>query len=163
MADTTGTVADTVEARAVQGGRPASAEPGRLGRALTRLPGAGDGGVLSYLEARGQPPEVLETVRGEATFYADYFHLRRTASGEIFDQRKMVAAHRRYPFGTVLRVTNTANDSSVVVRVVDRGPFAPGRRMPAVLDLSRSAAERLDFIPQGRAIVRLEVLEWGDE
>jgi rare lipoprotein A len=104
----------------------------------------------------------LETTTGEATYYARYFEGRRTASGLPFRQNQMVAAHRAYPFGTILRVTNTANQRSVNVRVVDRGPFgnsAAARR--TVIDLSRRAAGELGYLEGGRARVRVEVLEWG--
>lgn len=105
------------------------------------------------------PEEVLESVTGEASFYADTFEGRRTASGIPFRQNQMVAAHRGYPFGTVLRVTNTGNDRTVNVRVVDRGPFGKQSR---ILDLSRRAAQELGYVGAGRAQVRVEVLEWGD-
>lgn len=99
----------------------------------------------------------LETKTGTASFYADKFHNRRTASGIRYDRNALVAAHRTYPFGTVLRVTNLANDRVVTVRVVDRGPFIKGR----ILDLSRRAAEELRFIGAGLTEVRIEVLEFG--
>lgn len=105
--------------------------------------------------------EVLETVTGSATFYANRFEGRRTASGIPFRQNQMVAAHRAYPFGTILRVTNLRNDRSVNVRVVDRGPFGASAARGTIIDLSRRAAENLDFINAGRARVRVEVLEWG--
>lgn len=106
--------------------------------------------------------DILETVTGEATFYAQKFEGRRTASGIPFRQNQMVAAHRAYPFGTLLRVTNTGNDRSVTVRVVDRGPFgSSARAQRTVLDLSTRAAEQLGYIQAGRAQVRVEVLEWG--
>jgi len=105
------------------------------------------------------PEPVLEEVRGEATFYADKFEGRRTASGIPFRQNQMVAAHRNYPFGTVLRVTNTRNDRSVNVRVVDRGPFGSQQ---TIIDLSRRAADQLGFIQAGRTPVQVEVLEWGN-
>jgi rare lipoprotein A len=109
------------------------------------------------------PDDVLETVRGEATFYSNIFEGRRTASGIPFRQNQMVAAHPAYPFGTLLRVTNTRNNESVNVRVVDRGPFgARAQARGTIIDLSRRAAERLDFITAGRAPVRVEVLEWGE-
>jgi rare lipoprotein A len=109
------------------------------------------------------PDRVLERVTGEATFYADRFEGRRTASGVPFRQNQMVAAHRAYPFGTLLRVTNLRNDRSVNVRVVDRGPFgAAAKARGAVLDLSRRAAERLGYIDAGRTRVSVEVLEWGN-
>ncbi len=105
---------------------------------------------------------VLQSVRGEATYYADKFDGRETASGTIFRQNDMVAAHRGFPFGTLLRVTNTRNDRSVEVRVVDRGPW--GARAAArntIIDLSRRAARQLGYVSQGRAPVRIDVLEWG--
>lgn len=111
---------------------------------------------------RALPERVLQRVTGAATYYADKFEGRRTASGIPFRQNQMVAAHRAYPFGTVLRVTNLRNDRSVNVRVVDRGPFArPRGAERPVVDLSRRAAQQLGFIDAGRAQVRIEVLEWG--
>jgi rare lipoprotein A (peptidoglycan hydrolase) len=105
----------------------------------------------------------LQTVTGEATFYADKFEGRRTASGIPFRQHQLVAAHRAFPFGTLLRVTNTSNNRAVNVRVVDRGPFGAGARAQrTVIDLSRRAAEQLGYIQAGRTQVRVEVLEWGD-
>lgn len=120
-------------------------------------PGADPGEVPARL-----PERVLETVTGDATFYANQFEGRRTASGIPFRQNQMVAAHRAFPFGTILRVTNLRNDRSVNVRVVDRGPFGTsGHAQRTVLDLSRRAAERLGYIAQGRTPVRVDVLEWG--
>ncbi|MEX2582404.1 MAG: septal ring lytic transglycosylase RlpA family protein [Gemmatimonadota bacterium] len=112
--------------------------------------------------ASALPQEALEEVTGQATFYADYFEGRRTASGIPFRQNQLVAAHRAYPFGTVLRVTNTRNSRSVNVRVVDRGPFgSAAAAQNTILDLSRRAAEELDYVNAGRTPVRIEVLEWG--
>lgn len=105
----------------------------------------------------------LETVSGEATFYASRFEGRRTASGIPFRQNQMVAAHRAYPFGTILRVTNLRNDRSVNVRVIDRGPHgAAAAARNTIVDLSRRAAEQLGYVAAGRAPVRVEVLEWGE-
>ena len=115
----------------------------------------------SRLVRRSVRNAALEVEEGEATFYADQFDGRRTASGRTFRQSEMVAAHRAFPFGTQLRVTNTANGNEVEVRVVDRGPFGKRGELAPVLDLSRAAAERLDFVEQGRARVRVDVLEWG--
>ena len=111
--------------------------------------------------AANLPEAVLETITGEATFYANSFEGRRTASGIPFRQNQMVAAHRGYPFGTILRVTNLRNSRSVNVRVVDRGPFGASAARGTIIDLSRRAAQDLDFINAGRAQVRVEVLEWG--
>ncbi len=108
------------------------------------------------------PEPVLRTVTGDATFYADKFEGKRTASGIPFRQNQMVAAHRAFPFGTILRVTNLRNNRSVNVRVVDRGPFGTSQRAKqTIIDLSRRAAQQLGYIGAGRAPVRVEVLEWG--
>lgn len=91
---------------------------------------------------------------GVASYYADKFQGRPTASGEKFDQRKMTAAHRTLAFGTKVRVTDVATGKTVTVRVNDRGPFVAGR----VIDLSRAAAEKLGIVRAGLARVRIEVL-----
>jgi rare lipoprotein A len=70
-----------------------------------------------------------------ASYYADKFHGRRTASGALFDMNKYTAAHKKFPFGTKLRVTNEANGESVIVEVTDRGPFVRSRE----IDLSKKA------------------------
>lgn len=95
---------------------------------------------------------------GEASWYGRRFHGRRTANGEKFDMNKLTAAHRTLPFGSLVRVTNLENDRSVTVRINDRGPFAKGR----VLDLSRSAAQKLGFLGSGRAKVEARVLRLGN-
>lgn len=122
--------------------------------------GAPANGVPAALA--GIPGDILETVTGEATFYADTFEGRRTASGIPFRQNQMVAAHRAYPFGTILRVTNTRNDRSVNVRVVDRGPHgAIAKARNTIIDLSRRAADELGYVAAGRTPVKVEVLQWG--
>ena len=70
-----------------------------------------------------------------ASYYADRFHGRRTASGRVYDKNKLTAAHKSLPYGTKVRVTNLANGKSVIVEVIDRGPFVRGRE----IDLSRKA------------------------
>ncbi|HEX2191375.1 MAG TPA: septal ring lytic transglycosylase RlpA family protein [Longimicrobiaceae bacterium] len=108
-------------------------------------------------------PKVLASATGGATLYADKFEGRRTASGIPFRQNQLVAAHRGYPFGTLLRVTNLRNGRSVNVRVVDRGPFgSAANKRRTIIDLSRRAADRLGYTAAGRAQVRVEVLEWGE-
>lgn len=102
---------------------------------------------------------MLSVALGEATYYADKFEGRRTASGIVFSNRKMYAAHLKYPFGTIVRVTNLRNDKSVILEVVDRGPHGSKR---TIIDVSKSAAQELDFIRAGRVPVRVEVLEWGE-
>ena len=92
-----------------------------------------------------------------ASYYADKFHGRPTASGEIFNMNDYTCAHKTLPFGTVLRVTNLANGRSVNVRVNDRGPFVAGRE----IDLSKAAAYQLDMLSSGTANVRLEIISQG--
>lgn len=89
---------------------------------------------------------------GVAAYYATAFHGRRTASGSVYDERELTAAHRTLPFGTRVRVTHLANGRDVVVTINDRGPFTKGR----VIDLSREAARRIDLLRDGIARVRLE-------
>jgi rare lipoprotein A len=105
---------------------------------------------------------VLDTQVGDATFYAQSFQGDRTASGVKFDHRKAVAAHRTYPFGTVARVKNLENGKSVSVVIVDRGPFGKNWREGAIIDLSRTAAQKLGMIHDGQVRVRIDVLAWGD-
>lgn len=94
---------------------------------------------------------------GIASWYGNEYHGRITASGEVFNQEAMTAAHRTFPFGTVVQVTNLKNHRTVVVRINDRGPFVRGR----VIDLSRGAARELNMLRDGVVPVRIEVLEWG--
>ena len=91
-----------------------------------------------------------------ASYYADKFHGRRTASGIRYDKNKLTAAHKSLPFGTKVRVTNEANGKSVVVEVTDRGPFVRGRE----IDLSRKAFYTIaSSSGMGYIRVTLEVLQ----
>ncbi len=92
---------------------------------------------------------------GLASFYNDKFEGKKTASGEIYKASKLTAAHRTLPFGTRVKVTNLSNNRSVVVTVNDRGPFVKNR----VIDLSRAAAEKLGYIDQGVAEVKVEPVQ----
>jgi rare lipoprotein A (peptidoglycan hydrolase) len=102
--------------------------------------------------------KIFLTLEGIASYYAKDFHGKQTSNGEIFDMNALTAAHRTFPFGTKVRVTNLENNKIVVVRVNDRGPFIEGRMM----DLSMGAAKEIDLIRNGTTRVRLEVLEWGN-
>jgi hypothetical protein len=105
---------------------------------------------------------VLESAEGEATYYAGFFEGRPTASGVVFSNAEYYAAHRTYPFGTIVRVTNLINGRSLTVRIVDRGPHGSSARARAtIIDLSQRAAAELDFIVRGRVPVRVDVLTWG--
>ena len=95
---------------------------------------------------------------GKASFYADKFEGSPTASGEKYKHNKLTAAHKSLPFGTKLKVTNLSNNRTVEVVVNDRGPYVENR----VIDLSKSAAEKLEFVNQGLAEVKIEVIDAGD-
>ncbi|QQR84294.1 septal ring lytic transglycosylase RlpA family protein [Candidatus Peregrinibacteria bacterium] len=95
---------------------------------------------------------------GKASYYGEKFHGRTTASGEVFDASAMTAAHRTYPFGTHVKVTNVANNESVVVRITDRGPYSEGR----VIDLSKAAFEAISPLSRGVIEVALEVVDIPD-
>jgi len=97
--------------------------------------------------------------RGKASYYADTFEGRTTASGEIFTHEKLTAASRTLPLGTRVRVTNEENDKSVVVRINDRGPYVRGR----IIDLSKAAAHRLGIVEDGVADVRIEPLDGANQ
>jgi len=99
-------------------------------------------------------PMEREVEVGFASYYASRFHGNRTASGVRYDEEGMTAAHRTLPFGTRVRVTNLTNGRSVVVTITDRGPFTPGR----IIDVSKGAARKLDFVRAGTARVRVNIL-----
>ncbi len=96
--------------------------------------------------------------RGIASFYADKFEGRITASGEIYKHSKLTAAHPELPFGTFVKITNLTNGNSVIVVINDRGPYVGDR----IIDLSKKAAIKLDFIALGTTEVSLEVVEKGN-
>jgi peptidoglycan lytic transglycosylase len=106
---------------------------------------------------------VLETSRGLASYYAKMLHGRLTASGVKLNLDDLVAAHPTYPFGTLVRVTNLANQHVVNVSIVDRGPARGPRAEGVIIDLSRAAAEELSLFEDGRGNVILEVLKWGGD
>lgn len=90
--------------------------------------------------------------KGFASFYADSFQGKQTASGEKFNQNKRTAAHKTLPFGTKVKVTNLKNGKSVKVRVNDRGPFVAGR----IIDLSKGAARKIDMKKDGVVSVEIQ-------
>lgn len=98
------------------------------------------------------------TQRGQAAYYGDSLAGHRTANGERYDPQAFTAAHRSFPFDTIVRVVCRKTGKHTYVRITDRGPFGNSKR---VIDLSRIAAERLGIIGQGVADVRLEVVQWG--
>jgi rare lipoprotein A len=109
-------------------------------------------GCVARPAAPWVPP--VEARLGLASYYANRFHGRRTASGARYDRTQLTAAHRSLPFGTLVRVTNPHNRRSVVVRINDRGPYIRGRE----LDLSREAARVLGVLTRGVARVAWEII-----
>jgi len=121
----------------------------------------GDAPPLREIAGRPRPaPQQVSvgpiqfSMRGIASWYGPGFHGNRSASGEIFNQNALTAAHRNLPFGTQVRVTNLNNGQSVVVRINDRGPYSGGR----VIDLSAAAARAVGLIQAGVAPVSIDVL-----
>lgn len=83
--------------------------------------------------------------KGRASYYGNKFHGRMMSSGLRYHRDSMFCAHRSYPFGTLLKVTNLKNNKSVVVKVMDRGPYGHGR----IIDLSYAAAKEIDMLRAG--------------
>lgn len=100
----------------------------------------------------------LETITGSASYYADDFDGKQTANGETYNMYELTAAHRTYPFDTMIRVTNLSNNKTTIVRINDRGPFADNR----IIDLSLGAAKQLDMVDSGVQEVQLDIIEWGE-
>ncbi len=92
---------------------------------------------------------------GIASYYADKFIGRTTASGELYKHNRLTAAHKTLAFGTKVKVTNLSNKKTVIVVINDRGPFVKGR----IIDLSKSAAKKLGFINNGITKVALKVIK----
>jgi len=91
------------------------------------------------------------TRKGIASYYADFYEGRTTANGEKFRQNKITAAHKTLPFGTIVKVTNLANNKTVVVRINDRGPYVKGR----IIDLTKAAAKEIDMVGAGISKVKI--------
>jgi rare lipoprotein A len=131
----------------------------RVSNLRTRLPRGGGRDMLGKpYKVKGQwyKPKEDPNYRksGAASWYGDAFHGRLTANGEIYDMTHLTAAHPTMPLPSYARVTNLKNGSSVIVRVNDRGPFANGR----IIDLSKRAAEMLDYKHTGVAQVQVDYL-----
>ena len=118
-----------------------------------------------YVNTTGMSRKQIESIKnhpktqiGIASYYGKKFHKKRTANGEIFNMYKVSAAHKSYPLGTKVRVTNLKNGKSLKLVINDRGPFVSGR----IIDLSYKAARKLGFVNQGTVKVRIDVLRLGD-
>ena len=101
-----------------------------------------------------KPTKSTKVQYGTASFYSDKFNGRKTANGEIYNSKKLTAAHNTLPLGTWIKVTNLSNKKSVVVEVNDR--LHP--KNPRLVDLSRAAAQKLGYISKGLTKVRVDVL-----
>jgi len=102
-------------------------------------------------EVKGSKPKLLY---GTASFYSNSFNGKKTANGEIYSHKKMTAACNLLPLGTWIKVTNLRNGKSVVVKTNDR----LHSKMKRVVDLSREAADKLDYVKSGLTRVRVEVI-----
>lgn len=111
----------------------------------------------SKVVAKAKPESGSSFQSGVASWYGGNFHGRKTANGETYNMNEMTAAHKTLPFGTRVRVTNTRNGDSVVVRINDRGPFIAGR----IIDLSRAAASEIGVTSSGVAPVKVAILGKG--
>jgi rare lipoprotein A len=118
--------------------------------AVLCIPGCGGWAQAYASEAASIPRDEV----GLASWYGNPYHGRKAANGEIYDMRKLTAAHRTLPFGTRVRVHNLENDRTVDVEITDRGPFVDGR----LIDLSYAAARALGMQRSGLGRVRLEML-----
>lgn len=108
-------------------------------------------GFLPLLQAQ----TLSSKEKGYASYYANYLDGRRTAYGEIYNKNKLTAAHRTYPLGTLVKVTRLDNGKSIIVRINDKGPVDPTR----VIDVSYAAAEVLDLVYDGIAMVETQVVD----
>ncbi|MBP5196501.1 MAG: septal ring lytic transglycosylase RlpA family protein [Bacteroidaceae bacterium] len=109
--------------------------------------------LCALLHSAGKAQQIM-TIRGKASYYADKFHGRRTANGEIYHKDSMTCAHLRFPFGTRLLVRHLGTGKEVVVRVNDRGPYSR-----YIIDLSKSAAKELGILQHGHADVELSLYD----
>lgn len=110
-----------------------------------------------FSTASGEPARTITntsgliTVTGKATYYANKFHGRRTANGEVFSNKKLTAAHLKLPFGTIVNITNIDNGRTVEVRINDRGPHSKFY----IIDLSQAAAKKIGMFGKGVANVEI--------
>lgn len=120
-------------------------------------------GNKSPYKVKGVVYRVMDDPRGYveqgiASWYGEKFHGNHTSNGEIYDMYQMTAAHKTLPIPSYVRVTNLENGKSLIARVNDRGPFAPGR----IIDLSYAGAYKLDYLKAGTAKVVVEYLDPSD-
>jgi rare lipoprotein A len=142
---------------------PTAAEIAAIPDAVPRIEPRGRNGNPPFYDVLGRHYTLLATPqgyveRGVASWYGPGFHGVSTSLGEPYDMYAMTAAHKTLPIPCYARVTNLANGRSVVVRINDRGPFVANR----LIDLSYTAAAKLDMLRLGTAMVEVRVLTPGD-
>lgn len=130
---------------------PTPSLPGAQGKPIRKPEEAVD--LAEPVLPAGAKPIATET--GLASWYGPPYHNRRGSNGEVYNMHAMTAAHRTYPLGSIVRVTNLKTGDVALVRITDRGPFIPGR----VVDLSLAAAQKLDVYKPGVARVKVELME----
>lgn len=108
------------------------------------------------LAKRYEGKKPLRTLKGKATYYADSLAGNHTANGDVYDPQQYTAAHKKLPFGTVVRVVCLDSGKTTYVRINDRGPFGPADR---IIDVSKAAAKQLGMMKAGVVAVRVEVVE----
>lgn len=115
--------------------------------------------LVSGLLAKAQDSTLVNPKQtGIASYYANKFNGRKTSSGEKFSQDSLTAAHKTLKFGTFVKVRNLKNDSTVIVKINDRLPKSSKRS----IDLSKKAAQQLNFIKSGLTKVEITVLDSSD-
>lgn len=113
--------------------------------------------LLGFAPGLGAQTDTLFSETGTASYYSKKFEGRRCSNGETFRQDSLTGAHKTLKFGTIVKVINLQNDSTVIVRINDRLPKKSKRK----IDLTRRAATQLNFIKKGITRVRIEVIAAG--
>lgn len=115
--------------------------------------------IALFLSWKSSGQELGYEKTGIASFYANSFYGKKTANGERLKKSALTAAHKRFPFNTLVEVTNLTNKRSVIVRINDRGPYRKGR----VIDLSDAAAKKLNLKKTGLVRVKIKVVGFENE
>ena len=115
--------------------------------------------ITVLIPQKGNSQELGDESYGIASFYSNYFYNRKTANQEILRKSEFTAAHRIYPFNTLVEVTNLANKRSIIVRINDRGPYIRGR----IIDLTEAASRKIGITRQGLAKVKIKIIGFENE
>jgi len=137
-----------------KGATEATASPDTRASAVSRAPASGPP-EASSLAKQYSGRSAQSVLAGKATYYADSLAGHRTANGDVYEPSAFTAAHKKLPFGTIVRVIRVDNGAVTYAKINDRGPFGPANR---IIDLSRAAAVELDMRRAGVVDVRVEVV-----